>query len=210
MTAVRVSFLTIVCLLVASGCVQSQPDSPQPEPQTVDVRDAKTWFDGLGYDLLRPFVRVATGGWSRSGNDPAEKEFRCGFLQSTDETEFRVLFSDLEESKFSCSPTDTEEHERVYYEAADLKAFAKASLANANDSESDKWSYYDEHVSVRSEFFVIARACELAGHQETAAQLYAYINSEVGSDDKDICSAIKNDLAHSQFSSLRLGLRDLD
>ena len=70
---------------------------------TPQARKDFEWFSTLGFADLKgcPYVRVATGGWSRSGDDPPQQQFMEGFLLATNTSGFKMFtLSDLYETTF--------------------------------------------------------------------------------------------------------------
>ena len=61
------------------------------------VSDAIAWYDTLGYPDAKelPYVRVATGMWIQTGNQPRENQFVEGFLVREDDESFTVFLCNV-------------------------------------------------------------------------------------------------------------------
>ncbi|HUB66702.1 MAG TPA: hypothetical protein VL981_04380 [Candidatus Methylacidiphilales bacterium] len=79
--------LAPIFAMAASLSCHGQPPSP------AEISDAITWFDTLGYPDVKslPYVRVATGRWTRRNNLPPENRFEEGFLVSEEPGAFTVF-----------------------------------------------------------------------------------------------------------------------
>jgi hypothetical protein len=119
----------------------------------VDVSAAISWYDTLGFPDVKeaPYVRVATGNYIVSGNQPPENQFVNGFLVSEDAEGFTV---------FLCSVADFQErfvrlesypplttvhfvrkthgpaHQRVDYEVLDFPKVVHELLVVVHDLQS--------------------------------------------------------------------------
>src|SRR5438093_10358870 len=80
------------------------------------------WFRRLGFPDLagRAYVKVATGGWSQSGNDAPQGDFTQGFLLSQSNDTFTVLTRDLSVRTFHATAPGTPAHKQVAFERLDL------------------------------------------------------------------------------------------
>lgn len=164
------------------------------------------WFSGLGFPDVkeRPFVRVATGQWIQSANNPPQARYTAAFLLAEDEPAFRVLSLDLSDTRLTKSPPDTKEHERVGFEPLELKGYVEAQLKvlrKEPDAE-DRWRRFGERLAQRSEVFVVAWSCWRNGLTNEAAELYAEavklparFQREQG--DADFRTSVERDLAHA-------------
>ena len=164
------------------------------------------WFSGLGFPDVkdRPFIRVATGQWSQSGNNPPQNRFTTAFLLAEEGPIFRVLSLDLSDTRLARSAPDTKDHERVGFEPLELKDYAEAqlkALRKEPDAE-DRWRRFGERLAQRSEVFVVAWGCWRNGLTNEAAKLYteavklpARYQREQG--DADFRTSVERDLAHA-------------
>src|SRR5207253_10343722 len=77
--------------------------------------EAFGWFGRLGFPDVagRPYVKVATGGWSWSGNNVPQGNFTQGFLLSQSNETFTVFTKDLLVQTFHATASGTPTHERV-------------------------------------------------------------------------------------------------
>lgn len=166
------------------------------------------WFDGLGLPDIREAqcVRVATGWWSRSGDDAPINTYQLGFLLEEEKDQFTALFTDLTRGTFTKTPPETNEHERVGYEKVELKEAAEAWLKELQtpvDEDARRWNRFGERMPVRTELFVMARVCAAAGHDELAARLcdFAIQHNDGRSRDRpnSLKSALAQDISHASM-----------
>ena len=78
-----------------------------------------------------PFVRVATGWWSRMGEAPPENTYRHGFLMESEGKSFRIRFVDLSEFTFRTTPEGTPEFRRVGFRPVGLADHVRAEVVRA-------------------------------------------------------------------------------
>ena len=165
------------------------------------------WFSGLDFADVkgRPYVRVATGAWSRSGNDPPRNSFVSGFLLATNGEAFTVLGLDLVERTMKLK-TDGLEHERIRYEIAELRKAAHDALKarRAPRGEEDTWRRFGELLPERTELFVLAWGCWRNGLASEARDLHAEaakMPSRTSRDGEggDFRLKLENDLAHAMM-----------
>ena len=85
---------------------ERSPAKPAAEGLTQSQRDAMKWFDGLGFPDLkgRQLVRVATGQWSRSDDNPPENTYFIAFLLKTEGDQFTVMGANLDTRTFKATP----------------------------------------------------------------------------------------------------------
>ncbi len=158
-----------------TGCHQhEQPVSPQAKADF-------EWFGTLGFPDLkdRPFVRMATGNWSRSGNEAAKNFYKKGFLLARSDHDFSVFTTDLFDLTYVNTPKDYPEHKRIGYDSwslkdevgemlkslEELRALARAGTGSPYESPARR-------LSTRGQAFVLAYACWLQGLTTHAQQLY--------------------------------------
>jgi len=205
------------CLAAVAVCGYSprarrlaQAASPQAAEKGVLTdtdRKAIAWFDTLDYPDLagKRCVRVATGWWSRSGDDPPTNRYQIGFLLSEKGDEFTVFWCDLSTHVFKRSPPGVAEHQRVGYREVDLKEVASAQLAQlrkAPDKE-DQWRRFGERLSERGEVFLMARACAANGLEPLAHALIGEAarmpSRHRDKPPADLVDAISQEIAHSRM-----------
>ena len=171
----RITFLCAAAFFLVCGaaCVAAEiATKPTAEPLTQAQREAFQWFDNLGFPTLkdRQLVRIATGEWSQSGNNPPENRYVVAFLLKSESGSFTALALDLDTETFKPTPPKTPEHQHVGYETLDLKKEAATyvkSLRAMRDKNKDEPSWYFRHMwhfgpymSEDAEIFVLARACQ--------------------------------------------------
>jgi hypothetical protein len=144
------------------------------------ISDAIAWYDKLGFPDTKnlPYVRVATGSWVRSENQPPENTFVEGFLVRDDSDAFSVFLCSATDFKgpFDMSrryaplttvrfvrKDDGPAHERVGYEVLD---FNKAS-SDALDRQRGQNLRGSEN---RALVFAVGRACLQKGLTESGAE----------------------------------------
>ena len=134
------------------------------------------WFSTLGFPEIKelPYVRVATGKWSRSGNDPPENHYLNGFLLESNAACFKVFTLDLPSRTFTNTPSATAEYQRVGFEILDLRREAELRLQKLLQppSEEDAWRYFHGAVPEQTEVFVLSWACWREGLESQALGLY--------------------------------------
>ncbi len=176
----RTLFAGLACGLLLVGMVESQDRQAGPGGLTVQDHEDFQWFDGLGYPDLRrrPFVWVATGGWSRSGNNPPVKSYLAGFLLTDTGKEFTVFGIDQVIHSFVKTPAGTAELEQVGYELFSLAEYTQAQLERLNrkqDDQDDRFARVFEPTGGKlrsvNEAFVLARACAAQGEPALANEL---------------------------------------
>ena len=89
------------------------------------------WFTGLGFPDVRgyPYVRVATGWTSQTGNNPPQNRYFNGFLLGTNREEFRVIGLDLSVRTSTQTVAGTSESKRVGFDRLDLRREASGIWA---------------------------------------------------------------------------------
>ncbi len=161
-------------LLVLVGS-RSKPELPT----LAETQNAYRWFDTLGYPALtgRAYLRVATGWWSRRNNDAPTNTYLYAFLLQEAGDQFTVFTTDLRTLTFVKTSADTEDYKRVGYEVVDLLLGVKTRLEEvAQQLEKVGLDLLDwnRQLGVRSELFVLARACAANELDGLAYQVYEY------------------------------------
>ncbi len=185
----------------------SSPQAVQKADLTQADQKAIAWFDTLDYPCLtgKRCVRVATGQWSRSGDDPPANRYVLGFLLSEEADEFTLLAFDLSTHIFERTPLGTPEHERVGYHEVVLKDVAAAQLAQLHEppDKEDHWRRFGERLSERGEVFVLARGCAANGLDPLAHELIAEAAKmparRTGEAPGDLVEALSEEIAHSHM-----------
>lgn len=141
------------------------------DPKPADLKPAEVFkqldrFDSLATAKL-PFVKVATGHWSRYGDDPPANHYRYGFLLSEKDGAFTVRYLDLTQGTLRPTPEGTEEHERVGHTPQDMAELAREFARRLKLAEEDGgFDYYlnpSRPMDPRGEAVMLARACEQRG-----------------------------------------------
>ncbi len=155
----------LACLIVLStvtGMSQGQnADLIQKDREDTAVFE---WFDKLGFhDYPKlPFVKVTTGWWSQTGNEPPENSTIYAFLMKESETQFTVYTIGLAERLFTCTPPGVPSHNVVKFERVNLAEHAKTFLREHAErkaaKERDSWRRFGNQLNEGSEVVVLARA----------------------------------------------------
>ena len=118
----RALFVTISIIVGGSNSVYSQ--LTQSDLEVIE------WFDQLSFPNFEnsKCVRVATGNWSKSGNEQAQNSYIIAFLLSEQNDSFTVFTRDLFTRTYTKSPLDTPLHEVVAFEVLDLGSEAADQL----------------------------------------------------------------------------------
>ncbi len=181
----RISWSTLVLTILVFGMLPVRSAEPPY------VHEAVTWYDTLGYPNAKdlPYVRVATGRATKTGNQPFENSFVEGFLLGEEAGAFTVFIGSV--SKFRSHwdefepypPLTTErfvlkvtgpDYERVGYEILDFPKVAAEALervkkrAPSRDIDGLRWG---RPVSHRVRIFAFARACAQKRLADTATTL---------------------------------------
>jgi len=134
------------------------------------------WFGSLGFPDAKgcPFVRVATGQWSKSGDEPPQNHYVNGFLLSTNGNVFTVLSLDLSTATFTNSSSGKSEHERVGFELLKLddEASTLRKTLQQRPDKNDSWRRFGEQTTERVEVFTFAWGCWRQGLETEAQMLY--------------------------------------
>lgn len=204
------SLIAAVLLLAFVASPGSGLAAAEPNPAAKERSEDFAWFSGLGYPDVKdfPLVRVATGLWSKSGDEPPKNRYVHGFLLGQGGDKFTVMYLDLATDTLTKSAPEAKEHERVGYELKSLPEFAAEYLqelgerANAKPGE---WPRrFGETIAQRAEIFVLAWGCSRQGHDDAAADLYfqvARMPSHRGSDQPRLTlrQEIAGELAHAEM-----------
>jgi hypothetical protein len=187
------------------------------------AQEAVNWYDTLGYPDSQglPYVRVATGLWSHTGNQPPEPTFTEGFLISEDKDSFTVFLCSISTFGIQAelsqpdayAPLTTvrfvrraigEPHTHVGYEVQNLEKVAADALGRVSRQSTElrhglKWG---RTLSHRARIFSFARACLQGGLSATASTLMdlaVHIPDEHPgkSDPRAFVSALQQQIGHS-------------
>lgn len=134
-------------------------------------------FDTLDTSKM-PFVRVATGAWSRTGNQSPVNSYKYGFLLSDHAGKFTVRYLDLIEGTLDFSPVGTPECERRGYEKLDLSIAVEETVQQLADYRKkvtrSEWFRYPapyRPLQPGTEALLLARVCVQQGRPELVEQL---------------------------------------
>ena len=134
------------------------------------------WFNQLGFPDVKgsPYVRVATGWWSQSGEDPPRNKFVPAFLLETNGDSFTVFTLDLFQRQFTNTAHGAAPHKRVGFETLDLREAAKSELTRLRQppGKDDHWRRFGERLTERGEIFTLAWGCWRNGLEPEALDLY--------------------------------------
>jgi len=163
------------CLLLAIAPAMSAR-ADDGDAGGVDAPALFGWFEGLrSFDSpgSKPWVRVYTGQWSASGDDPPVQTPRLGFLLEEKDDAFTVLFLDLGRGRFVRTAKGTAEHERVGYERLDPAKEIDAVLERlrAAKDDPDPWRRFGARTAEMTEVCVLAVAAHGQGLEEKARAL---------------------------------------
>jgi hypothetical protein len=163
---------------VALGEVGRSAQQAVLTPSTAKER-AKvfTWFGTLGFPDVKgcKLVRVATGDWYISGDNPSRNTYLLGFVLEEKGKSFSVLTLGLTTRKFRWTPPGTSADQRVGYEKLPLAKTAVdylQALRGGPPVEDPGLKRLRANLSARAEVFVLAWACWRHGLNREAAALY--------------------------------------
>ncbi len=162
------------------------------DPADADSRVALEWFESLGYPDVTdlPYVRVATGLWTKAGNQTPENRFVEGFLIEDERDSFTIFICSVPDfarrfSAFSeplqpltnvrfLLKTDGPVHQRIEYKVLDFGKTASEVLerVRAQSAKSIDGLRWGKPLSHRARIFAFARACLQKGFSEIATQLF--------------------------------------
>ena len=143
---------------------------------TSQARKDFEWFSTLGFPDTKgcPYVRVATGEWSQSGDEPPQNRFVKAFLLATNAPNFRVLTLDLFDRTFMQTNFEAKAYTRVGFEVLGLSNEVTEVLHVLRNppAKDDSWRRFGEQLTERGEVFTLAWACWRNGLNSEAQQLY--------------------------------------
>ena len=175
------SVLTFTFLICFTWLQQSLADDSK---LTRAEQEQFAWFDTLGFPDLSnaPFVRVSTGWWSRTNNDPPVNTEKLAFLLNQEGDTFTVFTLDFSQYSFTRTPAGTEPYQTVAYEILDLKRMTHRELIQLIDSEAGErfvlHRRFGKMLSVRGEQYVLARGCAANGLDQLAHDLLQTTGSQ--------------------------------
>jgi len=180
-------------IMLAAACHRpARADLPEKE------RDALAWYETLGYPNAKnlPYVRVTTGSWSQTGNQPPKHILTEGILVSQDAEAFTVFlcsvpdlhildplpepYAPLTTVRFVHATTGPDQR-RVDYEILDFQKVAAETLARIPNPRTGPFRGYAWPVYDRARIFAFGAMCWQKNLPETAASLM------------DIAAAIPNE-----------------
>ncbi len=141
-----------------------------------EARTNFEWFSGLGFPDVkgRPYIRAATGSWTRSGDEPPQTIYSKAFLLTNGAAGFSYLDLELFQQGMVETTNGTPEHERVGFNELNLKREAD-ELLNAyasNKIQTVTFPEFGERISKRVSTFVFAWGCWRNGFDSEAERLY--------------------------------------
>ena len=164
---IRALFVAISTMVAGSNSVYAQ--------LTQSDLEVIQWFDQLSFPNLEnsKCVRVATGHWSKSGNEQAQNSYIIAFLISEQNDSFTVFTRDLFTRTYTKSPPNTPLHEVVAFEVRDLASEAADQLSQFPLPETARNAAFrfGERASERVEIFALARVCAAQKLDGVAHQL---------------------------------------
>lgn len=201
----------ITGLLLACALALSSAAAPAADPYAglpTEQRKTLAWFDTLGFPDVKgcTFVRVGTGNWSQSGDRPPQNQYLQAFLLRTHTNTFTVLSLDLVTRTFVATGA-TSEHERVFYEARDLRNAAESRLQHVRNppAKENAWDRFGEQMSERAEISVLAWGCARNGLIKQAGELISQAEemtagrgrSPVDGDPETLVGKLEKDIGHA-------------
>lgn len=130
------------------------------------------WFDSLGYPDVSAcmYVHVATGRWSKSGNNEPVNSYQDGFLLQDKDGAYTIFTPSLETETFIKTAAGVKDFERVEYTVIDLEKAARQRLAEAA-AQAKEGKRFGERLGEQAEMFAVARFCASKGHAQLAHDL---------------------------------------
>lgn len=159
--------------------------------------DVIQWFDRLPFPKLGDlqFVRVTTGSWRQSENEPPQPQPIVAFLLSEQGDRFSILTLDLKKQTFTKTPANTPLHEQVSFEPRDLLAEAAEQLKELTQPWESRAFRIQDKSSQRVELFTLARACVAHNHDGPAQDLLNAA-ARLAPEDRSYKKSLYEDLAH--------------
>jgi hypothetical protein len=134
------------------------------------------WFSNLSFPDTKscPYVRVATGQWSQSGDEPPRNRFIKAFLLATNASSFRVLTLDLFDRTFTPTNSEAKPYTSIGFERLVLTNEVAETLRalRTPPAKDALWQRFGEQLTQRGEVFTMAWACWRNGLDLDAQQLY--------------------------------------
>jgi hypothetical protein len=204
--------ITLVGLVLSAAACGSA--APPRCPTSEERAKAFTWFGTLGFPDVkgRPLVRVATGDWLQSGDNPPLNHYVHGFLLGEKGDDFEVFTPGLDTWKLRKTPAGTPEHQRVGYEKADLANLVTAYIKGLRQAdrlpEPEFGRFFRRRLGSRATAFVLAWACWRNGRDDLAAAICdqaAGMNREWGNVEEPpppLLLEAADEIAHNQMWEL--------
>lgn len=144
---------------------------------TPRVRSDFEWFQTLGFPDVKscPYVRVATGYWSQTGDDSSRSNhYENSFLLTTNGNVFKVLTAELSVETFTNTPDSTPEYSRVGFEVLNIRKEVQAEIQRLEQPPSQKGFFrlFGSKANEQTETFALAWACWRKGLDRDARRLY--------------------------------------
>ena len=197
----------ILCLALvfgAGGIWLPTPASGATVP--AQTSDALAWYDTLGFpDATNlPYVRVSTGRWTQSGNQPRENRFVEGFLVGEESKAFSVFIcyvpdyrtlrymgdaaTALTTVRFVRKP-DGPAYSRVEYQVLELEKAASETLQRGRDQVAKPDSFFsldwrNRALGYQTRVFALGRACLQNGLSDTGLALMNFAGNVVDVSDE--------------------------
>lgn len=217
------SWVVLVVLIFPPINAAGQPPATKPAviSFTQSQREALKWFDGLGFPDLknRQLVRVATGRWSQSGDEPPQNRYVLAFLLKSEGDRFTVIGLDLDLDTLKSTPLKTPEHQQVGYEKLDLQeqaaAYVKSLRAMREKNKDEPSWHFGPYLPEDVQVFVLARACLAAGLQTQARELLDFAEElsrqEAGENQQQsLRETLAQRIAHKEMWQAVLAFGELD
>lgn len=140
------------------------------------IEQAFEWFDTLRYPSLtkHDFVRVHVAAWRYPGDGPDAKHYMYGFLLTEQGKQITVLGLNLGTFTYQVTPPTASKNKRTTSSRVSLTDSATEYLKKLRTPKNDELSDFrrlGQRLTERAEVFVLARACQAAGHKQLAKEL---------------------------------------
>lgn len=211
-----VKFVLLMFALMATESATRGADTNNIAELSQEAKTNFEWFSDLGFPDLNgcPFVRVATGRWFQSGNEPRQNQYVDGFLIASNTTNFTVFTMDLFKNALAYSANGAPEYARVAFEPIALQDTVNAVLTNhLNEGvEQNMMRRFGAAISERVEFFALAWACWRNGLNPDAEKLFRraklVTRGNEPPDESDFHTRLEKDIAYGMMWRAVLGFGD--
>ena len=148
----------------------------EPDVLTPQARADFEWFSSLGFPDPKgcPCVRVATGQWYQSGDEPPKNRFLTAFLLATNGPRFQVFSMDLRKQTLVETNVEGKSYAKVGFDILTVTNEVAEQLRAWREATNSRpaWPLYLDPSWGRIGVFALGWACWRNGLETEAGQLY--------------------------------------